>query len=55
MGGRAARNVGLATPLLVQMDEDTVSAIDLRENLIDRMEVEDLQLSGAPGGPGAGR
>ena len=40
MGGRAARNVGLATPLLVQMDEDTVSAIDLRENLIDRMEVE---------------
>ena len=22
------------------MDEDTVSAIDLRENLIDRMEVE---------------
>ena len=40
MGGRAARNVGLAAPLLVEMDEDTVSAIDLRENLIDRMEVE---------------
>ena len=27
-------------PLLLKMDEDVVSAIDVRENLIDRMEVE---------------
>ena len=40
MSRRAARNVGLATPLLLKMDEDVVSAIDVRENLIDRMEVE---------------
>ena len=38
MSRRAARNVGLATPLLLKMDEDVVSAIDVRENLIDRME-----------------
>ena len=37
---RAARNVGLAMPLLVEMDPDIVSAIQVRENLIDRMEVE---------------
>ena len=36
---RAARNVNLAAPLLLKMDEDTVSAIRVRENLIDRMEV----------------
>lgn len=35
-----ARNVTLATPLLLKMDADTVSAINVRENLIDRMEVE---------------
>ena len=40
MSRRAARNVTLATPLLLKMDEDTVSAINVRENLIDRMEVE---------------
>ena len=40
MSRRAARNVGLATPLLLKMDEDVVSAIDVRENLIDRMEVD---------------
>ena len=40
MSRRAARNVGLATPLLLRMDEDVVSAIDVRENLIDRMEVD---------------
>ena len=40
MSRRAARNVGLSTPLLLKMDEDVVSAIDVRENLIDRMEVE---------------
>ena len=34
-----ARNVNLAAPLLLKMDEDTVSAIRVRENLIDRMEV----------------
>ncbi len=40
MSRRAARNVNLSTPLLLKMDEDVVSAIDVRENLIDRMEVE---------------
>ncbi|MGN0708482.1 MAG: Na/Pi cotransporter family protein [Faecalibacterium sp.] len=40
MSRRAARNVTLATPLLLKMDDDVVSAIDVRENLIDRMEVE---------------
>ena len=40
MSRRAARNVNLAAPLLLKMDEDTVSAIKVRENLIDRMEVE---------------
>ena len=40
MSRRAARNVTLATPLLLKMDEDVVSAIDVRENLIDRMEVD---------------
>ena len=40
MSRRAARNVGLAAPLLLKMDEETVSAIKVRENLIDRMEVE---------------
>ena len=40
MSRRAARNVSLASPLLLKMDEDTVSAINVRENLIDRMEVE---------------
>ena len=40
MSRRAARNVTLATPLLLKMDADTVSAINVRENLIDRMEVE---------------
>ena len=40
MSRRAARNVNLAAPLLVKMDEDVVSAINVRENLIDRMEVE---------------
>lgn len=39
MSHRAARNVNLAMPLLVEMDEETVSAINVRENLIDRMEV----------------
>ena len=39
MSRRAARNVNLAAPLLLEMDEDTVSAIKVRENLIDRMEV----------------
>ena len=39
MSRRAARNVNLAAPLLLKMDEDTVSAIKVRENLIDRMEV----------------
>ena len=38
MSRRAARNVNLAAPLL-KMDEDAVSAIRVRENLIDRMEV----------------
>ena len=40
MSRRAARNVNLAAPLLIKMDEDVVSAINVRENLIDRMEVE---------------
>lgn len=39
MSRRAARNVNLATPLLLEMNDDTVSAIRVRENLIDRMEV----------------
>ena len=39
MSRRAARNVNLAAPLLIKMDEDVVSAINVRENLIDRMEV----------------
>ena len=39
MSRRAARNVNLATPLLMEMNEETVSAIKVRENLIDRMEV----------------
>ena len=39
MSRRAARNVNLAAPLLLKMDEDAVSAIRVRENLIDRMEV----------------
>ena len=45
MSRRAARNVGLATPLLLKMDEDVVSAIDVRENLIDRTasQVEPLE------------
>ena len=38
MSRRAARNVNLAAPLLLKMDEDAVSAIRVRENLIDRME-----------------
>ena len=40
MSRRAARNVNLAAPLLLKMDEDVVSAVNVRENLIDRMEVE---------------
>ncbi len=40
MSRRAARNVNLATPLLLKMDEEVVSAINVREHLIDRMEVE---------------
>lgn len=40
MSHRAAHNVSLSTPLLLKMDEDVVSAINVRENLIDRMEVE---------------
>ena len=40
MSRRAARNVSLATPLLLTMDEEVVSAINVREHLIDRMEVE---------------
>ena len=40
MSRRAARNVNLSAPLLLKMDEDVVSAINVRENLIDRMEVE---------------
>ena len=40
MSRRAARNVNLAAPLLIKMDEDVVSAINVRENLIDRMEVK---------------
>ena len=40
MSRRAARNVSLATPLLLKMDEEVVSAINVREHLIDRMEVE---------------
>lgn len=40
MSRRSARNVSLATPLLVKMDDEVVSAIHVRENLIDRMEVE---------------
>ena len=40
MSRRAARNVNLAAPLLIKMDEAVVSAINVRENLIDRMEVE---------------
>lgn len=39
MSRRAARNVNLATPLLLDLNQDTVSAIKVRENLIDRMEV----------------
>ena len=39
MSRRAARNVNLAAPLLLKMDEDTVSAIKVRDNLIYRMEV----------------
>ena len=39
MSRRAARNVNLACPLLLQVNDDTVSAIRVRENLIDRMEV----------------
>ena len=39
MSRRAARNVNLAAPMLLKLDEDTVSAIKVRENLIDRMEV----------------
>lgn len=39
MSHRAARNVNLAVPLLIEMNEETVSAINVRENLIDRMEV----------------
>ena len=31
--------MNLAAPLLLKMDEDTVSAIRVRENLIDRMAV----------------
>ena len=40
MSRRSARNASLATPLLVKMDDEVVSAIHVRENLIDRMEVE---------------
>ena len=40
MSRRAARNVSLADPLLVKMDPEVVSAINVREHLIDRMEVE---------------
>lgn len=40
MSRRAARNVSIATPLLLKMDEEVVSAINVREHLIDRMEVE---------------
>ena len=40
MSRRAARNVNLSAPLLLKMDEDVVSAVNVRENLIDRMEVE---------------
>ena len=39
MSRRAARNVCLAAPLLIEMDDEVVSAINVRENLIDRMEV----------------
>lgn len=40
MSRRAARNVGIAVPLLLKMDEDVVSAINVRENQIDRMEAD---------------
>ncbi len=40
MSRRASRNVSLAAPLLLKMDNETVSAINVRENLIDRMEVD---------------
>jgi phosphate:Na+ symporter len=39
MSHRAARNVNLAMPLLLEMNEDTASSIRARENVIDRSEV----------------
>ncbi len=40
MSRRSARNVSLVMPLLVTMDDDVISAVNVRENQIDRMEVE---------------
>ncbi|MCI2047720.1 MAG: Na/Pi cotransporter family protein [Faecalibacterium sp.] len=39
MSSRADRNLSLAAPLLVTYDVDTVARVNVRENLIDRMEV----------------
>ncbi len=39
MANRSCRNLTLAAPLLDKYDADTVARINVRENLIDRMEV----------------
>ena len=39
MANRACHNLALAAPLLEKYDTDTVARISVRENLIDRMEV----------------
>lgn len=39
MAGRAAHNLRLSIALLQQFDQETVEKINVRENLIDRMEV----------------
>lgn len=39
MGSRAGRNLELAAPLLEHYDTDTVARVNVREDLIDRMEV----------------
>ena len=39
MGSRAGRNLELAAPLLIQFDAEAVSRVNMREDLIDRMEV----------------
>lgn len=39
MAGRAGHNLRLSVSLLRQFDQDTVEKINVRENLIDRMEV----------------